>query len=119
MRRPRFATGGAGLLAAFIGGVVLTKCFLGLFLDSQNRVGRRGGTLPRNARPERASIRARSSKRRSPEMLQPMIFAHNHPSGVAEPSRADELLTQALKQALALVDISTLDHFVVALGRLT
>jgi DNA repair protein RadC len=43
-----------------------------------------------------------------------VIFAHNHPSGVAEPSRADELLTQALKQALSLVDIRTLDHFVVA-----
>lgn len=43
-----------------------------------------------------------------------IIFAHNHPSGVAEPSRADELLTQALKQALALVDIRTLDHFIVA-----
>ena len=47
-----------------------------------------------------------------------VIFAHNHPSGVAEPSRADELLTQALKQALALVDIRTLDHFVVAGSRL-
>ena len=46
-----------------------------------------------------------------------VIFAHNHPSGVAEPSRADELLTQALKQALALVDIRTLDHFVVAGNR--
>ena len=43
-----------------------------------------------------------------------VIFAHNHPSGVAEPSRADELLTQSLKQALSLVDIRTLDHFVVA-----
>lgn len=43
-----------------------------------------------------------------------VIFARNHPSGVAEPSRADELLTQAFKQALALVDIRTLDHFVVA-----
>jgi DNA repair protein RadC len=48
-----------------------------------------------------------------------MIFAHNHPSGVAEPSRADELLTQALKQALSLVDIRTLDHFVIAGGRVT
>lgn len=46
-----------------------------------------------------------------------VIFAHNHPSGVAEPSRADELLTQSLKQALALVDIRTLDHFVVAGSR--
>jgi DNA repair protein RadC len=42
-----------------------------------------------------------------------VIFAHNHPSGVAEPSRADELLTTSLKQALALVDIKVLDHFVV------
>ncbi|MEI6180757.1 MAG: JAB domain-containing protein [Chloroflexales bacterium] len=42
------------------------------------------------------------------------IFAHNHPSGVAEPSRADELLTANLKQALALVDIKVLDHFIVA-----
>ena len=43
-----------------------------------------------------------------------MIFAHNHPSGVAEPSRADELLTQALKSALDLVDIKVLDHLVIA-----
>ena len=42
-----------------------------------------------------------------------VIFAHNHPSGAAEPSRADELLTTALKQALALIDCRTLDHFVV------
>jgi DNA repair protein RadC len=42
------------------------------------------------------------------------IFAHNHPSGVAEPSRADEALTAALKQALALVDVRVLDHFIVA-----
>ncbi len=42
-----------------------------------------------------------------------VILGHNHPSGLAEPSRADELLTAALKQALALVDIRTLDHFVV------
>ena len=43
-----------------------------------------------------------------------VIFAHNHPSGVAEPSHADEVLTQSLKQALALVDIKVLDHFIVA-----
>lgn len=43
-----------------------------------------------------------------------ILFAHNHPSGVTEPSRADELLTQALKQALALVDVKVLDHFVIA-----
>jgi len=43
-----------------------------------------------------------------------VIFAHNHPSGVAEPSQADQLLTANLKQALALVDIKVLDHIVVA-----
>jgi DNA repair protein RadC len=43
-----------------------------------------------------------------------VIFAHNHPSGVAEPSRSDELLTTSLKQALALVDVRVLDHLIVA-----
>jgi DNA repair protein RadC len=43
-----------------------------------------------------------------------VIFAHNHPSGVAEPSHADEILTRSLKSALALVDIRVLDHFIVA-----
>lgn len=43
-----------------------------------------------------------------------VIFAHNHPSGVAEPSNADELLTRSLKSALSLVDVNTLDHFIVA-----
>ncbi len=42
-----------------------------------------------------------------------VIFAHNHPSGAAEPSNADEMLTRALKDALALVDVRVLDHFVV------
>lgn len=42
-----------------------------------------------------------------------VILAHNHPSGLAEPSRADEVLTQSLKSALALVDVRVLDHLVV------
>ncbi len=45
-----------------------------------------------------------------------VIFAHNHPSGVAEPSAADERITQRLRKALALVDIRVLDHFVVGDG---
>jgi DNA repair protein RadC len=48
-----------------------------------------------------------------------VILAHNHPSGVAEPSRADELLTRALKSALGMVDVRVLDHFVVAGGQVT
>jgi DNA repair protein RadC len=43
-----------------------------------------------------------------------VIFAHNHPSGIAEPSHADEILTRSLKAALALVDVQVLDHFIVA-----
>ena len=43
-----------------------------------------------------------------------VIFAHNHPSGVAEPSHADEILTRSLKSALALVDVQVLDHFIIA-----
>lgn len=43
-----------------------------------------------------------------------VIFAHNHPSGVAQPSQSDELLTRSLKEALALVEVKVLDHFIVA-----
>lgn len=43
-----------------------------------------------------------------------VIFAHNHPSGAAQPSQADELLTRNLKEALALIDVKVLDHFIVA-----
>jgi DNA repair protein RadC len=43
-----------------------------------------------------------------------VIFAHNHPSGVAQPSQADELLTRNLRDALALVEVKVLDHFIIA-----
>lgn len=46
-----------------------------------------------------------------------VIFAHNHPSGSCDPSRADELLTQTMRTALALVDIRVVDHLIVAGGR--
>lgn len=45
-----------------------------------------------------------------------LIVAHNHPSGVLEPSQADELITQRLKEALALIDVRVLDHFIVGNG---
>lgn len=47
-----------------------------------------------------------------------VIFAHNHPSGVAEPSIADEQITQRLKNALALVDIRVLDHLIIGDGEI-
>jgi DNA repair protein RadC len=46
-----------------------------------------------------------------------VILAHNHPSGVAEPSQADELVTRRLREALQLVDIRVLDHLIVADNR--
>ena len=87
--------------------------FLALWLDAQNRLiaGRelfRGTTTQTSVYPRevvRAGLKLNASA---------VILAHNHPSGLAEPSRADELLTTELKQALALVDIRVLDHFIVA-----
>ena len=89
------------------------EVFVGIFLDSQNRLlafeEMFRGTLAQTSVYPREVVKAALARNAAS-----VIFAHNHPSGVAEPSRADELLTQALKQALALVDIRTLDHFVVA-----
>jgi DNA repair protein RadC len=45
-----------------------------------------------------------------------VIFAHNHPSGVLEPSQADELITRRLREALALIDVRVLDHFIIGDG---
>ncbi|AZF26148.1 DNA repair protein RadC [Pseudomonas sp. R2-60-08W] len=46
-----------------------------------------------------------------------VIFVHNHPSGCTEPSQADRVLTARLKEALALIDVCVLDHFIVGEGR--
>ena len=89
------------------------EVFACMFLDSQNRLiaceEMFRGTLAQTSVYPREVVKAALAQNAAA-----VIFAHNHPSGVAEPSRADELLTTALKQALALVDIRTLDHFVVA-----
>jgi len=89
------------------------EAFMALFLDSQHRLVAAEelfrGTLAQTSVYPREVVKAALACNAAA-----VIFAHNHPSGVAEPSRADELLTMALKQALALVDIRTLDHFIVA-----
>jgi len=89
------------------------EVFIVVFLNSQNRVlvpeEMFRGTLTQT------SVYPREVVKRSLEHnAAGVIFAHNHPSGVAEPSRADEALTRALREALALVDVRVLDHFVVA-----
>lgn len=89
------------------------EVFVVLFLDAQNRVLAQeemfSGTLTQTSVYPREVL-----KRALHHNAASVIFAHNHPSGVAEPSRADEVLTATLKQALALVDIRVLDHFIVA-----
>ena len=92
------------------------EVFYGLFVDSQNALidsrelflGTLAGAAvyPREVVKQALACNAAS-----------VIFAHNHPSGVAEPSDADIRITQRLKEALALVDINVLDHMVVGNGQ--
>ena len=88
------------------------EVFASVFLDAQNRVlaveELFRGTLTQTSVYPREVV-----KRALHYNAAAVIFAHNHPSGIAEPSRADEMLTIALKQALALIDVKVLDHFVV------
>ena len=88
------------------------EAFLVMFLDGQNRVIATEemfrGTLTQTSVYPREVV-----KRSLYHNAGAVIFAHNHPSGMAEPSRADEALTRVLKEALALVDIKVLDHFVI------
>jgi DNA repair protein RadC len=87
--------------------------FVALFLDAQNRlIDDRElfrGTLTQTSVYPREVV-----KEALRHNAAAVIFAHNHPSGAAEPSRADELLTRALRDALALVDVKVLDHIIVA-----
>ncbi|MFA7399869.1 MAG: DNA repair protein RadC [Sideroxydans sp.] len=89
------------------------EVFVALFLDAQHRVTATEelfqGTLTQTSVYPREVV-----KRALHHNAAAVIFAHNHPSGVAEPSQSDQLLTDALKQALALVDVRVLDHFIVA-----
>ena len=89
------------------------EIFIALFLDAQNRLIADEllfrGTLTQTSVYPRAVVQ--QALRHNAGAV---IFAHNHPSGLAEPSRADELLTRALKDALALIDVRVLDHVVVA-----
>jgi len=92
------------------------EVFAGIFLDSRHRViateAMFTGTI------DRASIHPREVVRRSLQLnAAALILAHNHPSGVAEPSAADRQITEQICQALALVDVRVLDHIVVGDGQ--
>ena len=89
------------------------EVFVCLWLDAQHRVTSFDelfrGTLTQTSVYPREIVKAGLKANAAA-----VIFAHNHPSGVAQPSQADELLTRNLKDALSLVDIKVLDHFIVA-----
>jgi DNA repair protein RadC len=89
------------------------EVFMALWLDAQNRLIKAdelfSGTLTTTSVYPREVV-----KNALTHNAAAVILAHNHPSGVAEPSRADEMLTRTLKEALAMVDVKLLDHFIVA-----
>lgn len=92
------------------------EVFAVLFVDSQHRLLKWDemfrGTL------NQTSVYPREVVKRALALnAGAVILAHNHPSGLAEPSRADEFLTQTLKNALQLIDVRVLDHLVVGQGQ--
>lgn len=89
------------------------EVFVALWLDAQNRLIATEelfrGTLTQTSVYPREVVKSALAHNAGA-----VILAHNHPSGLAEPSRADEVLTSSLKQALGLIDVKLLDHFIVA-----
>ena len=88
------------------------EVFAVMFLDAQNRViefeEMFRGTLTQTSVYPREVVKASLTHNAAS-----VVLAHNHPSGSPTPSRADEMLTQTLKSALALVDVRVLDHLIV------
>jgi len=94
------------------------EAFVAVLLDAQNRVIAQEelfqGTLTQTSVYPREIVKCAMRHNAAA-----VIFAHNHPSGVAEPSQADQTLTETLKRALALIDVRVLDHFVIGRGMAT
>jgi DNA repair protein RadC len=94
------------------------EVFLVLFLDNRHRVIAHEelfrGTIDGASVHPREVVRAVIKHNAAA-----VIFAHNHPSGVAEPSQADLRITQRLKESLALIDVRTLDHIIIGDGEST
>lgn len=89
------------------------EVFICIWLDAQHRAIRIEeafhGTLTQTSVYPREIVKAALAHNAAA-----VIFAHNHPSGVAQPSQADELLTRNLREALALIEVKVLDHFIIA-----
>jgi DNA repair protein RadC len=89
------------------------EVFFALWLDAQHRL-LAGEELFRGTLSQTCVYPREVVKRALAHNAAAVVFAHNHPSGVAEPSSADETLTRVLAQALALVEVKVLDHFIIA-----
>jgi DNA repair protein RadC len=92
------------------------EVFACLFLDNQHRVIQLDelfrGTI------DGASVYPREVVKKALHYnAAAVVFAHNHPSGISEPSQADKQITEKLKQALGLLEIRVLDHFIIADGQ--
>ena len=89
------------------------EVFMALWLDAQNHLLKADelftGSLTQTSVYPREVVKAALANNAAA-----VILAHNHPSCIGEPSRADEMLTRSLKEALAMVDVKVLDHFIVA-----
>jgi DNA repair protein RadC len=89
------------------------EAFICIWLDAQHKVIQIeeafSGTLTQTSVYPREVVKTALARNAAA-----VIFAHNHPSGVAQPSQSDELLTRNLREALALVEVKVLDHFIVA-----
>lgn len=116
LRRPGESLSSSRAVRAYLRlrlGQMERECFAVLLLDAQNRLLEFAplflGTLTTTCVHPREVVKLALAHNAAA-----VILAHNHPSGVAEPSRDDEMLTQALIRALALVEVKVLDHFVVA-----
>lgn len=112
--RPAFTTPNAvGDYLRLSLGSLHQEVFMVLFLDIRNRLiaARQmfSGTLNQTSVYPREVVKLALHHNAAA-----VILAHNHPSGLAEPSQADEMLTHSLKDALAMVDVKLLDHFIVA-----
>ncbi|RQW61740.1 RadC family protein [Vibrio viridaestus] len=93
------------------------EAFYVLYLDNQNRVIQ--GEILFEGTIDSASVHPREVVRQAlHHNAAALILAHNHPSGVAEPSQADRRITRRIKDALALVDIRVLDHLVIGDGEI-
>ncbi len=116
VKRPLFETPGA--VADYLQlqlGPRPHEVFAVLFLDSQHRLLAleemfRGTLAQTSVYPREVVVRALHHHAGA------VVLAHNHPSGAMEPSRADEMVTRKLKEALALIDVRVLDHFIVTAG---